>query len=116
MLFDKVDLSGIDDRLKDVLKEGGKALTDGLGNLKKQSEPIAKSALLTFEHTQTAITQFMKGDVDAAAVAFVFQEGLRQTEILAHAEGNLLLSASVAFLKSIGGLVLRTGLAILGKK
>ena len=116
MLFDKIDLSKVDPRLRDALGEGEKALADGLGSLKQQSKPIADSALKTFQLTQSAVEQYAKGEIDAPAVAFVFQEGIKQTVILAHAEGNLLLSASVSFLRSIGGIVLRTGLALVGQK
>lgn len=116
MLFDKVDLSGIPEKLKDALGQGEQALSDGLNNLKKQSEPIAASALLTFELTKEAVEKFVAGKIDAEGVAFVWQEGIRQTVILASAEKNLLLSASVSFLKSIGGIVLRTGLAMLDRK
>lgn len=116
MLFDKIDLSGVDDKFRDALSEGEKALQDGLGNLKLQSKPIADSALGTFNLTKDAVEQFASGKIDSTAVAFVFSEGMRQAEILAHAEGNLLLSASVSFLKQVGNILLRFGLGAIGKK
>ena len=100
--FAGLDFSNLDEQGKefvDLIKEGG---SHSLSVIKSQSKPIAESAERTISIGNTAIVQLVAGKLDMEGAKQIFRRGVEQLEDLARAEGNLIVSNSVSFLKKLG--------------
>lgn len=97
-----IDVSGLGEKGKmiaSLLVEGAKAT---FATIKAESGAIADSAKKTVAIGNKALKEVIAGKLDSAAALSIVRRSAEQLEDLARAEANLVLSASVAFLKKIG--------------
>lgn len=97
-----IDLSGLKDapkQIAELLKEGASTT---LENIKAQSGPIAEAAEKTVAIGNDALKKVLNKTLDSEGAFQIVRRSGEQLEDLARAEGNLILSNSVSFLKKIG--------------
>lgn len=100
--FKNLDLSRLDEKGKAFVEMAKDGVDVTLGSIKTQSRVIADSAAKTVAIGNQAILDLAAGKHDLDAALRIFRRGSEQLEDLARAEGNLIVSNSVSFLKKIG--------------
>lgn len=86
---------------KDALKNFGDGTKAAVKELAKESQALAASAETTGQITVRAAQDVARGDLDIEGAWFVTQNGFKQLEQLAVAEGNLVASSFVQWLKQM---------------
>lgn len=110
--IDLSKLEGAPKQIAEMFRSGAKVT---LANISAQSATVAKSASRTVEIGNNALKQVLAGNLDSVGAMQILRRSAEQTEDLARAEGNLLLSNSVSFLKKIGETVMSAVPGFFGK-
>lgn len=99
--LEDLNLSGMSDEAE-VFADLIKASTENaISVIESQSKVIADSALRSIKIGNEAIKLLAEGTLDKEGANQILERGIRQVEDLARAEGNLIVSTSVSFLKKI---------------